>query len=287
MTKQNNTEASNFDEFDFPRRRFDTGALAGVQDIVSPYPMDNGRYNNNRRFSAPPRRYYKRGNDFTPEERSKILARVSEVGATRAADEFGTRRWVIMQWLDNLEKFGTIDNPKQKNQKNKNRKRKFSKRDFESQSKKTQENSPPALPVSEHKRKKVKKEKIEPKTVSQEIKNFEFDFSDILTKPVQEIPNLKLKESKDFSLAERDDIMRLSDEIGIKNAALQANTKIETIKYWRKLRKKAAKEKTQMPTPDDSIVTENEKLKAKLAKLSAEVKKLTKKFSALLKEHRN
>ena len=68
--------------------------LYSVQGIVTPY--TNNYVQRDRNSSSPKwRKHYKVDKDFTPAERKKILARVSEVGATRAADEFGTRRWVI------------------------------------------------------------------------------------------------------------------------------------------------------------------------------------------------
>jgi len=266
------------DEFDVPRRKFnnDSEGLYRAQEIVSPYPVETGRYE--KKFLPPKRRFYKRDKDFTPAQRAQILARVSEVGATRAADEFGTRRWVIMQWLDNLEKFGSVDNPndKSKNQKYKNKKRGFEKQNFE------HKKFSPRKEAAKHEKKSEVKE-IEEKIP--DFQDFKFNFDDILSQeaaPVEtqeKIPE-KLKTSDDFTLEERRKILELSDEIGIKNAALQVHTKIDVIKYWRKLRKNAAKiqpKKTSQPVETDPLVAENEILKAKIADLEAEEKKLTEK----------
>ena len=46
----------------------------------------------------------KKSKDFTPEEREIIVARTEIIGATRAAREFHTTRWVIMNWCDNVAK---------------------------------------------------------------------------------------------------------------------------------------------------------------------------------------
>ena len=46
----------------------------------------------------------KKGKNFTPEERANILARVRKVGVARAAEEAGTTTWVIMKWLDRMER---------------------------------------------------------------------------------------------------------------------------------------------------------------------------------------
>ncbi len=264
------------DEFDVPRRKFnnDSEGLYRAQEIVSPYPVETGRYE--KKFLPPKRRFYKRDKDFTPAQRAQILARVSEVGATRAADEFGTRRWVIMQWLDNLEKFGSVDNPNDKNQKYKNKKRGFEKQNF------AHKKFSPRKEAVKH------EEKPEVKEIEEKIpdfQDFKFNFDDILSQeaaPVEtqeKIPE-KLKTSDDFTLEERRKILELSDEIGIKNAALQVHTKIDVIKYWRKLRKNAAKiqpKKTSQPVETDPLVAENEILKAKIADLEAEEKKLTEK----------
>ena len=253
-----------------------------AQDILLPYSADYGRRDRNF-SSARRRRFYKVDKDFTPEERTKILARVSEVGATRAADEFGTRRWVIMQWLDNLEKFGSIDNPKHKNKNNnsnnKNKKRGFDKKEQNSVSKKT------SVPQAQRNEQDFSK-KSEIEDQNNDFKNFEFNFDEILqekekaakpgeVKEVKKNSSNVMKTSEDFTLEQRNEILKLSDEIGIKRAALQAHTKIDVIKYWRKIRKN----KTDLPIKKEdtvsSIETENEILKIKAAELDAEVKKLT------------
>ncbi|MBR1486260.1 MAG: hypothetical protein IJ597_03290 [Synergistaceae bacterium] len=253
-----------------------------AQDILLPYSADYGRRDRNF-SSARRRRFYKVDKDFTPEERTKILARVSEVGATRAADEFGTRRWVIMQWLDNLEKFGSIDNPKHKNKNNnsnnKNKKRGFDKKEQNSVSKKT------SVPQAQRNEQDFSK-KSEIEDQNNDFKNFEFNFDEILqekekaakpgeVKEVKKNSSNVMKTSEDFTLEQRNEILKLSDEIGIKRAALQAHTKIDVIKYWRKIRKN----KTDLPIKKEdtvsSIENENEILKIKAAELDAEVKKLT------------
>ena len=265
------------DEFNAPRRNFnnnDSDGLYRAQEIVSPYPVEKGRYE--KKFLQSPRRFYKRDQDFTPEQRAQILARVSEVGATRAADEFGTRRRIIMQWLDNLEKFGSIDNPKDKNKKYKNKKRGFEKQNFAHKK------------FYPHKESIEREKKTEIKRIEAEVPDFhdfKFNFDDILVQKAEPLETqkkipVKLKTSDDFTLEERSEIIKLSDEIGIKNAALKVHTKIDVIKYWRKLRKNAAKsksEKIQQYVDTDPLTAENEILKAKLAALKAEAKKLTEK----------
>ena len=269
------------DEFDVPRRKFnnDSEGLYRAQEIVSPYPVETGRYE--KKFLPPKRRFYKRDKDFTPAQRAQILARVSEVGATRAADEFGTRRWVIMQWLDNLEKFGSVDNP---NDKNKNQKYKNKKRGFEKQNPAHKKFSPRKESIKHEEKTEVKE--IEDKIP--DIQDFKFNFDDILAQKDEPVETLeaqekipeKLKTSEDFTLEERRKILELSDEIGIKNAALQVHTKVDVIKYWRKLRKNSQnikQEKKIQPVDVDPLVAENEILKAKLAELKAEEKELTEK----------
>ena len=289
MTKQYNGKKLNldFDELDAPKRRFnnDNDGLYRAQEIVSPYQVEGRRREKN--FSSPKRKYYKRDKDFTPEERSKILARVSEVGATRAADEFGTRRWVIMQWLDNLEKFGAIDHPKHKNKKIKNKNRNF-----------PEKNSAPKKFSDDIKVRK--EEKIEAEIP--DFKNFKFNFDGIISdvsdvieqdeqdkQPVKtqeqenDIPlRIKKKTSNDFTLEERDKILKLSYEIGIKKAALQVHTKVDVIKYWRKLSKKASKAQNQHVDP---LVAENKILKDKILELKGQIKELTEKILLSIKTH--
>ena len=291
MAKQYNEKKSDFDEFDVPtKRRFGNNSegLYRAQEIVSPYPIDNVRYEKN--FSSHPKKYYKRDKDFTPEERSQILARVSEVGATRAADEFGTRRWVIMQWLDNLERFGAIDNPKQKNKKYKNKKRSFIKP------------IPQKTIIDNPEPEYDEEEKLEETTTTKneanipDFTNFEFKFDGLLQQeeqqeqPVQmqndndnlenhtEISSAKinLKRSEDFSLEERTKILALSDKIGIKNAAIQVHTKPDVIKYWKKCRKNSAK--NQKVNSVVSLADENEILKKKLVDLRKQIAELTGEF---------
>ena len=291
MAKQYNEKKSDFDEFDVPtKRRFGNNSegLYRAQEIVSPYPIDNVRYEKN--FSSHPKKYYKRDKDFTPEERSQILARVSEVGATRAADEFGTRRWVIMQWLDNLERFGAIDNPKQKNKKYKNKKRSFIK------------SIPQKTIIDNPEPEYDEEEKLEETTTTKneanipDFTNFEFKFDGLLQQeeqqeqPVQmqndndnlenqtEISSAKinLKRSEDFSLEERTKILALSDKIGIKNAAIQVHTKPDVIKYWKKCRKNSAK--NQKVNSVVSLADENEILKKKLVDLRKQIAELTGEF---------
>lgn len=252
------------EEYNVLKRNFnnESDGLYRAQEIVSPYPVEIGRYE--RKFLSPKRKYYKRDKDFTPEERSKILARVSEVGATRAADEFGTRRWVIMQWLDNLEKFGSIDNPTHKNKKNKNKKRGFTKQNFVS------EKSRESL------KHQAKTEKTNAKVPELKLEDFEFNFDDILeannlTVEIKE--ELPLKTSSDFSLEERAKVLDLASKIGIKKAAIEAHTKIDTIKYWRKISKKNTN--IQPSTPINPIVAENKILKAQIADLETQKKELS------------
>ena len=260
-----------FDELDIPKHKFnsDNEGLYRAQEIVSPYQIEKGQYE--KKFSLHQRKYYKRDKDFTPEERSKILARVKQVGATRAADEFGTRRWVIMQWLDNIEKFGSIDHPKHKDKKYKNKKRNIEKQNF------------------------VKKDKFAPKKIETEaeipkFKDFKFNFEDFIeqeakqdeqlvlsTEAPKKIP-LKLKTSNDFTPEERREILKLSDEIGIKKAALEAHTKIDVIKYRRKMRKKTEEVQVQTKQPAYSPVDENKFLKNKIVDLQKQIKELTEKI---------
>jgi len=293
MTKQYSNDTSDY-EFDVPKRNFnnDSEGLYRAQEIVSPYPIENGRYE--KKFSSPypQRKYYKRDKDFTPEERSKILARVSEVGATRAADEFGTRRWVIMQWLDNLEKFGSIDHPKYKNKKNKNKKRGFSPQ------KNSEKNSEPkkishSISDSSNEDNKILENQDKIKTEAQipDFKDFEFNFEGLTEQESQQEPQpekpqekiiparIKLKTSDDFSPEEREKILKLSDEIGVTKAALQVHAKLDVIKYWRKIRKKAAKvQKVKPADPVDPIVAENQVLKSKRLELQKEIQELTEKI---------
>ncbi|MBR2208949.1 MAG: hypothetical protein IJ859_09115 [Synergistaceae bacterium] len=295
MTKQyNNGKKLNldFDELDAPKRRFnnDNDGLYRAQEIVSPYQVEDRRREKN--FSSPKRKYYKRDKDFTPEERSKILARVSEVGATRAADEFGTRRWVIMQWLDNLEKFGAIDHPKNKNKKYKNKKHGFATQNFED--KRKIQGSTPKLET------KKENARVETKIDTQvsDFEDFELNFEEILGQVEQSVKHVPtqeenkngnsseeetiLKESKDFTLEERKKILDLADKIGMKKAALQAHTKIDALKYWRKMANKSAKIKSKETQPVDvnPLEAENESLKAKVADLKEQIKELTVKIFA-------
>ena len=264
MTKQYKT---NFDEFNVPKRKFnnDNDGLYRAQEIVSPHPIETGRYEKN--FSSTKRKYYKRDKDFTPEERSQILARVSEVGATRAADEFGTRRWVIMQWLDNLEKFGVIDHPNHKNKKYKNKKHSF-------------------VPQKNSSDNSLGKED---KTQKPDFKDFKFNFEGISEQdeqPVKTQENIslkaKLKTSSDFTLEERIEILKLADKIGIKKAALEVHTKIDVIKYWRKLSRKSAKSQ-----PAVSLIAENKLLKAKLADLKEQMNELTEKILSSISNNKD
>ena len=281
--------------------------LYSVQGIVMPYRNDYGR--RERNFSSPKwRKHYKVDKDFTPAERTKILARVSEVGATRAADEFGTRRWVIMQWLDNLEKFGSIDNPNQKsknsNYKDKDKKHSFD-REKQNQNFVNKEISADSNQQQQNFSQETNIDKILENGKSN-FQNFEFNFDAVLnetetqktegtvkpaeTKKISANTTTKLKTSEDFTQQQREEILKLSDKIGIKEAALQAQTKIDVIKYWRKNRKKNTVLQTKKQTPItnkrtikkdafSSLEAENEFLKAEVVKLETEIKKLTKELN--------
>ena len=63
-----------------------------AQDIVS-LPSNSG--------VKPGHRLFRR--DFTPEEREKILRRVSQVGVKRAADEYGASINVVKEWLKGID----------------------------------------------------------------------------------------------------------------------------------------------------------------------------------------
>ena len=92
-----------------------------AQEIVSPYPVYRpaDSYSNNNANQHYPRRYFRRERDFTPEERAKVLARVREVGVTKAADEFNTTKGVVMRWLDNQDRPENFDNNNRRFNKNK------------------------------------------------------------------------------------------------------------------------------------------------------------------------
>ena len=77
-----------------------------VQSIVSMFPLETQQDRRDRPHDKPYdkyHRYRKPRTNFSDEERTSIMHRVSIVGAERAAEEAGTTTKVIMSWLKRID----------------------------------------------------------------------------------------------------------------------------------------------------------------------------------------
>lgn len=149
----------------------------------------------------------KKSRDFSPEEKSAIIARVREIGVTKAALEAGTTKWIVLNWLERM-KSDAKETP-----------RNFS-RTFNENSVKIPEIT---APVKTAEKPEIKQE------IKKEVEKVE-----------KSLPSTEKKSTKDFTPEEREKIFQSVQDIGLTKTSRNFGLPLWIVKYIAAVEKKKA-----------------------------------------------
>ncbi len=237
-----------------------------AQEIVSmPHGSKNYGYKSFRR-------------DFSPDEREKILRRVSQVGVKQAADEYGASLNVVKGWLKELDRAieEPVKTPKETAQPETETETKLSK-DFSEKEK--------AKILERAKETSITQAAKEANTTYWVIRKWILKQSKKENKPAKKTKETQTSEKKVFLPEERAVIVKDADKIGLLKAAAKYNVSWQAINAWKYYAKPVEDEQPVEEVSVEEIAQEeaakNLEIENQILKKKAEM--LVKEFNRLKK----